>query len=67
MYCIPRPRPAPAEEKDCYSAARRKVSTTGRRNTSRRPHHPAPSASTAPASAPASGTTGEAVQLNSNT
>lgn len=50
-----------------YSAARRSVSTTGRRSTSRRPHQPAASASTAPASAPMIGTHGVAVQAKSNT
>ena len=50
-----------------YSAARRSVSTTGRRSTSRRPHHPASKASTAPAKAPASGTHSDAVQAKSNT
>jgi basic membrane protein A len=47
--------------------ARRKVCSTGRRSTSRRPHQPAISASSAPASAPASGTQGEGAQANSNT
>ena len=50
-----------------YSAARRSVSTTGRSSTSLRPHQPAASASTAPASAPASGTQGAAVQVKSKT
>ncbi len=45
--------------------ARRSVSSTGRRSTSRRPHQPAASASTAPAAVPTSGTHGEGFQLNS--
>jgi len=49
------------------SAARRSVSTTGRRSTSRSPHQPAASASTAPDSAPTSGTQGDGCQANSNT
>lgn len=48
------------------SPARRSVSTTGRRSTSRSPHHPAPSASSAPAMPPASGTQGLAFQSNWN-
>lgn len=45
--------------------ARRKVSTTGWRSTSRRPHQPAASANSAPATPPASGTQGDAVHWNS--
>ena len=57
-------RPVPAPH-SC--AALLKVSTTGRRSTSRSPHHPAASASRAPATPPTSGTRGEGFQLNSNT
>ena len=46
-----------------YCAALRSVSTTGRASTSRKPHQPASSASTAPATLPARGTRGEAVQV----
>lgn len=48
------------------SPARRSVSITGRRSTSRSPHQPAPSASSAPATPPASGTQGLAFQSNWN-
>jgi hypothetical protein len=44
--------------------ARRSVSSTGRRSTSRRPHQPAARASSAPATPPASGTHGEGFQSN---
>ena len=53
--------------KHAQCAACRKVCTTGRRSTSRSPHHPAPQASNAPAPMPTRGTQGEACQLNSNT
>ncbi len=43
------------------------VSITGRCSTSRKPHQPASSASTAPAALPTSGTHGEAVHVKSNT
>jgi len=49
------------------SAACLSVITTGLVSTSRKPHHPAASASTAPVAAPASGTHGEGFQVNSNT
>ena len=50
-----------------HSGARRSVSITGRRNTPRSPIQPAASASSAPASAPISGTQGDAFQVNSKT
>ena len=51
-----------------YTApARRSVSSTGRRSTSRSPHQPAIKASKAPAKAPTSGTQGEGAHANSNT
>ena len=50
-----------------HEAARRKVSITGRRSTSRSPHQPAASASTAPLSDPSTGTHSDTTQLNSNT
>ena len=59
--------PAARLKRASYSAARRSVSTTGRRSTSRRPHQPAASASSAPAAPPASGTQGDGFQLNSKT
>ena len=49
------------------SAAILKVWTTGRCNTSRKPHQPAPQASKAPAAMPVNNTHGEARQWNSNT
>jgi len=54
-------------EADAQSAACRSVITTGRVSTSRSPHQPAASASSAPAVAPSSGTIGDGFQLNSNT
>ena len=51
----------------CHDTALRKVSTTGRRSTSRNPHQPAASASTAPTRAPHTGTHSDTVHSNSNT
>ena len=57
--------PQKTEGQKPYSvAARLNVSTTGRLNTSLNPHHPAPNANNAPATAPTTGTNGEAFQEN---